>query len=127
VILAVDTSPIAVGFLLCQADADDPKSRKKRWYARFGSIALNDREARFSQPKLELYSLFRALRALKIYLIGVRNMVVEVDAHYIKGMLDNPDIEPLASMNRWIIAILMFHFVLVHVPGLSHGPDGMSR
>ena len=51
---------------------------------------------------------------------------MEVDAKYIKGMLKNPDIAPLASINRWILLILMFHFTLVHVPGSHHGPDGLS-
>src|SRR6201996_9039153 len=60
VILAVDTSQIAAGFYLCQADPDNPC---KRYYARFGSISLNDRERCFLQPKLELYRLFRVLRA----------------------------------------------------------------
>src|ERR1700735_3743557 len=94
---------------------------------KFGSITLNARESRFSQPKLELYGLYRALRTLKLYLIGVRNLTVEVDAKYIKGMLSNPDIAPSASINRWILSILMFHFTLVHVPGAHHGPDGLSR
>ena len=34
---------------------------------------MNDREARFSQPKLEIYRLFRVLRALRLYIIGMRN------------------------------------------------------
>ncbi|KAG5347712.1 hypothetical protein C0989_011545, partial [Termitomyces sp. Mn162] len=55
------------------------------------------------------------------------NLIIEVDARYIKGMLQNPDIQPSASMNRWIMAILMFHFELVHVKGTFHGPDGLSR
>src|SRR5271163_3057252 len=42
-------------------------------------------------------------------------------------MLRNPDIAPSASINRWIVSILMFHFELVHVPGTHHGPDGLSR
>jgi hypothetical protein len=120
----VDTSYIAVGYLLSQCDEADPK---KRYYAKFGSITLNEREARFSQPKLELYGLYRTLRTLKILLIGIRNLVIEVDAAYIKGMLKNPDIAPSASINRWILSILMFHFTLVHVPGTHHGPDGLSR
>jgi hypothetical protein len=62
-----------------------------------------------------------------LYLIGVRNLVVEVDARYIKGMLSNPDISPSTSINRWIVAILIFHFDLVHIPGTHHGPDGLSR
>ena len=124
VILAVDTSYIAVGFHLCQCDSLKPRIR---YYNRFGSITLNEREARFSQPKLEIYGLYRSLRSLRLFLIGLRNIVVEVDARYIKGMLNNPDILPSASINRWIVAILTFHFKLVHVPGTSHGPDGLSR
>ena len=42
-------------------------------------------------------------------------------------MLSNPDIAPFASINRWIVSILMFHFTLVHIPGSYHGPDGLSR
>jgi len=124
VILAVDTSQIAVGFYLCQADPENPR---KRYYARFGSISLNERERRFSQPKLELYGLFQALRAYKLFIVGVRNLIVEVDARYIKGMLNNPDTAPSASINRWIVSILTFHFELQHVPGKQHGPDGLSR
>ena len=124
VVLAVDTSYIAIGYLLAQCDVEDPKIR---YYAKFGSITLNQREGRFSQPKLELYGLYRTLRALKMLLLGIRNLVVEVDAAYIKGMLRNPDIAPSASINRWIVSILMFHFTLVHVPGIYHGPDGLSR
>jgi len=122
--LSVDTSQLAVGYILSQCDPANPKLR---YHARFGSITLNDRERRFSQPKLELYGLYRALRQLKMYLIGVRRLIIEVDAKYIKGMLRNPDIEPSASINRWIMSILMFHFDLVHVPGTHHGPDGLSR
>jgi hypothetical protein len=124
VILAVDTSQVTVGFYLCQADLHMPK---KRYFACFGSIPLNDREQHFLQPKLELYGLYRALRAYKMFLVGVRNLIIEVDAHYIKGMLNNPDIAPSASVNRWIVSILMFHFELRHVPGKTHGPDGLSR
>ena len=124
VILAVDTSHIAVGYQLCQEDPDNPK---KRYYNRFGSITLNEREGRFSQPKLELYGLYRSLRALRFWLVGVRNLVVEMDATSTKGMIENPDVAPSAVMNRWIIAIKMFHFSIRHVPGVLHGPDGLSR
>ena len=124
VVLAVDTSRIAVGFHLCQEAGGPPR---RRYYNRFGSITLNDREARFSQPKLELYGLFRAFGALRLYLIGVRRLLVEMDASSVRGMLRNPDLAPSAAENRWIMSILLFHFELVHVPGISHLPDGLSR
>src|SRR5881394_442198 len=74
------------------------------------------------------YGLFRALRAYKIYLVGAPNLQVKVDAKYIKGMLNNPDIQLNAAINRWIAAILLFDFELVHVPADRHaGADGLSR
>ncbi len=39
VILGVDTSYRAIGFYICQLDPDNPKRRR---YARFGSIVLNE-------------------------------------------------------------------------------------
>jgi hypothetical protein len=124
VILSVDTSYIAIGHILSQCDEKNPRLR---YISRFGSITLNDREAGFSQAKLEIYGLYRSIRALKLHLIGLRNLIVEVDAKYIKGMLAHPDLVPSASINRWIISILTFHFELVHVPSAFHGPDGLSR
>ena len=123
VVLSVDTSWQAIGIILAQYDG---LGRKRP--ARYGSIPLNERESRYSQPKLELYGLFRALRSFRIHLIGVRNLQVEVDAKYIKGMLNEPDLQPNAAINRWIQGILMFDFTLIHVPATKHvGPDALSR
>jgi hypothetical protein len=112
IILAVDTSSIAVGFILMQIGDNG-----KCYPSRFGSITLNEVESRYSQVKLELYSLFRAVR---VWIFGVPNLTIEVDAKYIKGMINNPDLQPNASINRWIAGILLFDFQLVHVSGERH-------
>lgn len=125
VVLAVDSSNVACGFILQQVN-----EKSQRVPARFGSITWNDREGRYSQPKLELYGLFRALHAIRLWLIGLPTFTVEMDAKFIKGMLNNPDMHPNAAVNRWIAAIMLFNFDLVHVPGrefVSNGPDGLSR
>jgi hypothetical protein len=123
VILAVDSSYRSVGWILSQECADS-----KRCPSCFGSISWNERESNYSQPKIELYSLFCALCTLRLHLIGVRNLVVEMDAIFIRGMLSNPDIQPNTVINRWIAAILLFDFKLVHVPADKHqGPDRLSR
>jgi hypothetical protein len=124
VVLAVDTSYIGVGFYIYQEDPLDPKIKH---YAKFGSKALNEREARFSQPKRELFGLKEALRLNKRWLIGMRPLVIETDAKYIKGMLENPDLMPNATINRWIDEINMFQFTLRHKAGATFGPDGLSR
>ena len=56
VVLAVDTSVIAVGFILSQEGEDG-----KCYLNRFGSISLTSVESRYSQAKLELYRLFHSL------------------------------------------------------------------
>ena len=70
----------------------------------------------------------RALKALRIFIVGLRHLTVEVDAKYIKGMISHLDVQPNTTINRWIVAILSFDFKLVHVPAANHtGADGLSR
>jgi hypothetical protein len=53
---------------------------------------------------------------------------VEVDAKYIKGMLNEPVLQLNAAINRWIQGILLFNFTLIHVPATKHvGFDTLSR
>lgn len=62
-----------------------------------------------------------------MWIIGVKHFIVEVDAQYIKGMINNPDIQPNASLNCWLAGIQTFDFVLCHVPTSHHrAPDGLS-
>ena len=123
VILSVDSSFEATGMILSQIDEES-----RRRPARYGSLPMSPRESRYSQPKLELFGLYKALRHWRIYIISVKTLHVEVDAQYIKGMLNEPDLQPNAAINRWIQGILMFHFKLIHVPAEKHkGPDALSR
>jgi hypothetical protein len=122
VFLAVDSSIHGVGWILSQKCLDGARRP-----AHFGSISWNKHESRYSQAKLELYGLFRALCTLRLYLVGVHHLIVEMDASFIHGMLNNPDCQPNATINRWIAAIHLFDFKLVHVPAHKHhGPDGLS-
>jgi len=123
VYLSVDSSIRSIGWILVQDCSDG-----RHCPLRFGSISWNRRKSHYLQAKLKLYGLFCALCAMHLYIIGVRNLIVEVDTSYIKGMLRNPNIQLNASINRWIAAILLFDFKLVHVPTNKHkGPDGLSR
>ncbi len=123
VFLAIDSSWRAVGWILSQQCEDS-----QRRPSRFGLIGWNDRESRYSQPKIELYGLFRALHTLHIHIVGITDLIVEMDTQYIRGMLNNPDVQPNAAMNQWITAIKLFNFKLVHVPAEKHaGPDGLSQ
>lgn len=124
VVLSVDSSREAAGMILSQLSNDG----KIKHPAHYGSLPMGETESRYSQPKLELYRLFKALQHWQIYIIGVKKLIVEVDAKYIKGMLNNLDLQPNATINCWIQGIKLFDFELVHVPADKHrGPDALSR
>jgi hypothetical protein len=63
VVLSVDSSKIVVGLILSQRDEN---GRKRP--AHYGSIPMNKVESNYSQAKLELYGLFRAMRAFRLYI-----------------------------------------------------------
>src|SRR5882672_373930 len=98
IILTVNSSCIATSFILLQLNMDN------KWYPSwFDSITWNERESCYSQARIKIFGLWHALQADWLYIIGVKNLLVEIDASYIKGMLNNPDIQPGTMVNRWII------------------------
>ena len=65
---------------------------------------------------------------MKVWIISIHNLTVEVNVKYIKGMINNLDIQPNASINWRISTILLFNFKLQHIPGFKHaGLDGLSH
>lgn len=121
--LSVDSSIHGIGFILSQED-----EKGRRVPARYGSLPLTKTAANYGQSKLELYGLMRALRHYRAFVVGVGNLIVEVDAASIKGMLAHPDIQASTLINRWIQGVHQFDFNLAHVPAHKHrGPDALSR
>jgi len=94
VILSVDSSQEAAGMILSQID-----DKGRRRPTQYGSVPMSECESRYSQPKLELFGLYCALRQWRLYIIGIKNLYVEVDAMYIKGMLNEPDLQPNVAIN----------------------------
>ena len=92
----------------------------------FGGLTFDDRESRYSQPKLELYGVFRAIKAERFRLHNIHFRLI-VDAAFITQMMTTPDL-PNAVMTHWIAYIQLFTFEIQHKPGISHRvPDGLSR
>src|SRR5713101_4702934 len=78
--LAIDSSVQGIGWILSQDCANG-------WHCPscFGSIAWNECKAWYSQAKIELYGLFHVLHAMHFHLVGIRKLIVEMDALYIYG------------------------------------------
>ena len=114
--------------MILSQEVKDSTGKIKKIPSRYGSLPMPECAVRYSQPKLELFGLYRALRHWRLYIIGVKKLIVEVDAKFIKGMLNEPDLQPDAAINRWIQGILMFDFELRHVPAEKFlGPDALSH
>ena len=64
----------------------------------------------------------------RAYIGGISNLIVEVNASSIEGVLKCPDVQPSATINRWISCIKDYNFTLHHVPATQHkAPDALSR
>jgi len=70
----------------------------KQYPSRFGSITWNEWESRYSQAKIEIYGLWHALQAYQLYIIGIKNLWVKIDASYIKSMLTIPTFSPALQL-----------------------------
>src|SRR5258708_25729672 len=120
VTIHVDSSSIGVGWMIAQRlnDAEYPIV--------FGLITFNECKVRYSQPKLELYGVFRALKAEHHRLHNVHFRLI-IDAGFLAQMMTTPDL-PNAAMTRWITYIQLFTFEINHRPSIAHCvPDGLSH
>lgn len=121
IIVAVDSSMYAVGVALFQVDTGGGRRP-----VRYESITFTPTESRYSQPKLELAGVTKALKKLQ-HLVWGQHFVLEVDALYLKEMIMAPEL-PNLPMTRWLNFIQLFDFELWHVPAARHLlPDGLSR
>ncbi|KAE8237361.1 hypothetical protein A4X13_0g8819 [Tilletia indica] len=122
IVLSVDSSQTAAGFVLYQ----ERTSPKAKVIILFDSIGMTDVEQRYSQPKLELCGVYKAVRKLRYHLLGTR-FVLEIDAMSLRHMINSPDVGN-AAMIRWIAYLKQFDFTIRHIPGKEHLiPDGLSR
>ena len=120
VIVAVDSCQNGTGWILYQV------VEKEKHPVIFGSCTFNDTESRYSQAKLELYGVFRAVKDLRHRIWGI-HFRIDIDAKFLIEMVKQPDL-PNAPMTRWISYIALFDYVMNHVPAQSHaGVDGLSR
>jgi hypothetical protein len=72
--------------------------------------------------------LFCILQALHLHLVDIQHLIVKMDAQFIHGMLNNPNVQPNMTINQWIATILLFNFKLIHIPADKHkGPNSLLR
>ena len=120
VIVGVDSCQNGAGWILYQM------VQKEKHPVIFGSCTFSPTEASYSQPKLELYGVFRAIKDLWHRIWGI-HFQIDVDAKFLIEMVKQPDL-PNVPMTCWISYIALFDYVMHHVPSQSHtAEDGLSR
>jgi len=120
VIVTVDSCQNGTGWILYQM------VEKDRHLVIFGSCTFNNAESRYSQAKLELYGVFRAVKDLRHQIWGI-HFHIDVDVKFLIEMVKQPDL-PNTPMTRWISYIALFDYTMHHIPAQSHaGVDGLSR
>ena len=121
VTISVDSSIIGAGWILSQI------TDKGELPVLFGSVMFKEHESRYSQPKLELYGLYRALKAQCHMLYGI-HFHIKVDARSLIEMVNKPDMMPSIPGNRWLAFIQLFDYEIVHISAERHkGPDRLLR
>ena len=108
VVVAVDASKYGAGWVIYQY------RQLIRHPALFGSCTYNAAESRYSQPKAELYGIFRALKELRTRIWGI-HFLLESDAKFLEQMMRDPDL-PNAPMTRWVAYLQLFDFTFRHIP-----------
>jgi len=96
-------------------------------YVKFNLILIDERQQHYSQPKRELCSLKMVLDKENYLLYGCRNLIIETNARYLFGMLNNPGRLPNTTINHWISEIRHYQFTLVYKEEKTFGLDGLSR
>ena len=97
VTIAVDSSIIGAEWILSQI------TEKGELPVLFGSVTFKEHKSRYSQPKLELYSLYHALKAQCHMLYGIH---IKVDARSLIEMVNKPDMMLSILGNRWLDTII---------------------
>jgi hypothetical protein len=120
VIVAVDSCSNGAGWIIFQ------HRKEEKHPALYGSCTFSEVETHYSQPKCELYGVFRALKHLRHRIWGM-HFRLDVDAKFLVEMIKAPDL-PNAPMTRWVLYLSLFDFEVNHVSADKHiAPDGLSR
>ena len=120
VVVSVDASMYGAGWVLYQYRLQN------RHPALFGSCTYSAAESRYSQPKAELYGIFRALKELRTRVWGI-HFLLESDAKFLEQMMRDPDL-PNAPMTRWVAYLQLFDFTFHHIPAeKGRVQDALSR
>ncbi|XP_058840195.1 uncharacterized protein LOC131695716 [Topomyia yanbarensis] len=120
--VVADASPVALGAVLLQFEGPTDDIPRPIAYA---SKSLTATEKRYCQTEKEALALVWSVERFSIYLIG-RKFELETDHKPLEAIF-KPTSTPCARIERWVLRLQSFSFVVKYRKGISNVADPLSR
>ena len=118
--LVVDASPVGLGAVLLQRQADGMLQPVE-----YASRSLTDVEQRYSQTEREALAVVWGCERFCMYLYGIDFMLVT--DHKPLEIMFSPSSKPPARVERWVLRLQPYRYTVRHVPGPRNIADCLSR
>ena len=120
--LLVDASPVGLGAILTQIDADGDR----RYVVAYASKSCDDVESRYSQIEREALAVRWGIEHYHLYLYGAPFTVV-TDHKPLVSVFSNVLAKPSPRIERWCLRLQQYTFRTEYRPGANNPADYMSR
>lgn len=118
-----DASPVGLGAVLVQFEGGRDDSNPR--VICYASKSLSPTERRYCQTEKEALALVWAVERFSTYLLG-RKFELETD-HKPLEMIFSPSSRPCARIERWVLRLQSFTFVVRYRKGAGNVADPFSR
>ena len=118
----VDGSPVGLGAVLTQED----ESTKEVTPLHYASCPLTPTQARYPQIDREALSIYWAVKRFHLFVYGKEFKVI-TDHKPLMALFNNPSSKPSARIERWLMELQQYRFIVEYRPGASNPADYASR
>ena len=118
--ITVDASPVGISAILAQGTDSDYK------VIAYASRALTDVEKRYSQTEKEALSIVWGIEHFHLYLYG-KEFTLITDHKPLEIIYGTPTSKPSARIERWVLRLQPYRFVVQYKAGADNPADYLSR
>lgn len=117
--IVADASPVGLGAVLIQIDEKGPR------VISYASKSLSDTERRYCQTEKEALALVWAVERFRFYVFG-KEFELITDHKPLEAIF-SPKSKPCARIERWVLRLQSFRYIVKYTSGKSNIADVLSR